>query len=330
VTREGAQSLVFAATPVELIVGRTKITLRATRRELEAEVTVRLFEYGAASVSFEVPIPEGAELASLVPWCDELYDSPQLDRLARESLDPVLAQLQTAVRGRHDWEEIETYTIVYVRRFERDVLAADVLGSPALASLVLGETPERRLSAGQRKDVLEHAHSYFEDDLVVVDWNSAFVLEPSGSRDVPDLLEFATSQLLELRYYDELFDKELARVHRELERARIRRLGDVVRDPWTALGRGVVRSLVELTELTERVDNALKVVGDFYLARVYESAVRRFRIRAWQASIDAKQELLARAHGLIRGELESRRSTILELIVIVLIVLEIVLAVVRH
>ncbi|HSY23934.1 MAG TPA: hypothetical protein VK841_17520, partial [Polyangiaceae bacterium] len=78
------------------------------------------------------------------------------------------------------------------------------------------------------------------------------------------------------------------------------------------------------------VDNALKVVGDFYLARVYESAVRRFRIRAWQASIDAKQGLLAQAYGLIRGEVEARRSTVLELVVIVLIVVEVVLALTRH
>ena len=75
-----------------------------------------------------------------------------------------------------------------------------------------------------------------------------------------------------------------------------------------------------------RVDNTLKVIGDFYLARVYESAVRRFRIRAWQASIDAKQALLAQAYSLIRGQIEARRTTLLELTVIVLIVVEVILA----
>ena len=54
-----------------------------------------------------------------------------------------------------------------------------------------------------------------------MDWNCAFVLEPSGSRDIPDILELASSQLLELRYYDELFDAELARVYRELDRAHV-------------------------------------------------------------------------------------------------------------
>ena len=35
--------------------------------------------------------------------------------------------------------------------------------------------------------------------------------------DVPDLLEFATAHLLELRYYDDLLDRELHRIYDELE-----------------------------------------------------------------------------------------------------------------
>jgi hypothetical protein len=233
------------------------------------------------------------------------------------------------VRGEHDWNPVETYTVVFVRRFDGDPAAGEVLAAPSLASLVLGEPTSRRLSPSQRQDVLTHSHSYFDDDLVVVDWNCAFVLEPSGSRDIPDILELASSQLLELRYYDELFDAELARVYRALDRPHGRRITDIVRNPWVDLGRRVVSRLVELSEFAERVDNTLKVIGDFYLARVYESAVRRFRIRAWQASIDAKQALLAQAHTLIRSEIDARRTTLLELVVIVLIVLEVLLAL-RH
>ena len=295
-TREGARSLVFAAQPLEVSLGSRSFDLPGVGTTLKAEVSARLFEYGAVSISFDVPICEGTSLSDLVPLCDELYETPQLDRLARELVKPLLTRVLSAVRGRHEWDGIEEYTVVYVQKFDGDPPASEVLSSPVLASLVVGEPPSRRLSHGERQDVLKHAFSYFDDDLAVVDWNSAFVLEPSGSRDIPDLLEIATSQLLELRYYDGLFDREL----------------------------------VELSEFAERIDNALKIIGDFYLARVYESAVRRFRIRSWQASIDAKQALLAQAYGLVRGEIESRRSTVLELVVIALIVLEVILAVIRR
>lgn len=324
-TREGAQSLVISSPPLEVSVGLRPVTLPRTGKTFDADVSVRVFDYGAVSFSFEVPIPPGSQLGDIVSWCDEIYDSPDLDQAAREMVQPLLARLRGSVRGEHDWNPIETYTVVFVRRFDGDPSAGEVLASPALASLVLGEPTSRRLSPSQREDVLTHAHSYFDDDLVVVDWNCAFVLEPSGSRDIPDILELASSQLLELRYYDELFDAELARVYRDLDQAR----GRLLRNPWVDLGRRVVSRLVELSEFAERVDNTLKVIGDFYLARVYESAVRRFRIRSWQASIDAKQALLAQAHTLIRSEIEARRTTLLELVVIVLIVFEVLLAL-RH
>jgi hypothetical protein len=324
-TREGAQSLVISSPPLEVSVGLRSVTLPRTGKTFDADVSVRVFDYGAVSFSFEVPIPPGSQLGDIVSWCDEIYDSPDLDQAAREMVQPLLARLRGSVRGEHDWNPIETYTVVFVRRFDGDPSAGDVLASPSLASLVLGEPTSRRLSPSQREDVLTHAHSYFDDDLVVVDWNCAFVLEPSGSRDIPDILELASSQLLELRYYDELFDVELARVYRDLDQAR----GRLLRNPWVDLGRRVVSRLVELSEFAERVDNTLKVIGDFYLARVYESAVRRFRIRAWQASIDAKQALLAQAHTLIRSEIDARRTTLLELVVIVLIVFEVLLAL-RH
>ena len=59
------------------------------------------------------------------------------------------------------------------------------------------------LSVAERQDVTQRHFSYGEDDLVVVDWNAAFVYEPSGSRDIPDILEIANAQLLEFRYYDD-------------------------------------------------------------------------------------------------------------------------------
>ena len=327
-TREGAQSLVISAPPLEVAIGPRSFTLPRTGKRIDTEVSVRVFDYGAVSFSFEVPIPDGSELGEIVTWCDELYDSPELDQAAREMVRPLLERLRGSVRGEHDWNAVETYSVVFVRRFEGNPTAGEVLASPSLASLVLGEPTTRRLSPAQRQDVLTHAPP-FRRRSGRRGLELRFVLEPSGSRDIPDILELASSQLLELRYYDELFDAELARVYRELDRAHGRRIADMFRNPWVDLGRRVVSRLVELSEFAERVDNTLKVIGDFYLARVYESAVRRFRIRAWQASIDAKQALLAQAHTLIRSEIDARRTTLLELVVIVLIVLEVLLAL-RH
>jgi hypothetical protein len=324
-TREGAKCLEFSVPPLDVALGRRPVTL-TSGRSLEADLTARLFDYGAVSILFEWPIPTGSTLDELLPLCDEIYESAALEEVARREVLALVARIRGGVEGAHAWNGVETYTVVFVRSLEGSPPRDRITDSPVVAKLLLGEPGPKSLSLDARRDVLKHAHSYFEDDLAIIDWNSAFVLEPSGSRDIPDILEFATSQLLELRYYDGLLDLELARIYDDFDVARRQRRA-WFRSPYERLARLVLRRLVELTEFTERVDNALKVVGDFYLARVYQSAVRRFRIGSWQASVDGKQALVAQAYNLLKGEVDIRRSTLLEVVVIVLILLELVTAV---
>jgi hypothetical protein len=321
--REGAESLQFAVPPLDVAIGPRKETL-ASGRAFDVDVTARLFDYGAASILFEQPIARGTSLEDLLPLCDELYESRVVEDAARREVVQLMRKVGPAIEGAHEWSGVETYTVIFVRAFAGKPHPSRITDSPTVAKLLLGEPGPKRLSDDARRDILKHAHSYFEDDLAIIDYSSALVVEPSGARDIPDILELATSQLLELRYYDDQLDRELGRIYDEFGIAR--RRGTLFRSPYEKLARLVLRRFVELTEFTERVDNALKVVGDFYLARVYQSALARFRIAAWQASVDGKQALVAQAYSLLKGEVDIRRSTFLEIVVIVLILLELVTA----
>ncbi len=325
--RAGAQNLVFSVLPLDVTLGTRSIFLPGTKTALELGVYARLFDYGAVSIRFELAIDQATELASLTPLCDEIYDSPVLEEHARVELDALVKKIDSAIIGPHAWRGVETYTVLFVQEVGGETCAESLKHSSVLAKLLVGEPGAKNLSAQQRDDVLKHANSYFEDDLVIIDWNSAFVLEPSGSRDIPDILEFATAQLLELRYYDETFDVELGRIYTQFAEAR---RSSIFRSPYGRLARGVLRRLVELTEFTERVDNALKIIGDFYLARVYDSAIRRFRLPDWRKSVDGKQALVGRAYDLLKDEVQIRRSTILEIIVILLILIELLNALRSH
>ena len=60
------------------------------------------------------------------------------------------------------------------------------------------------LSAQERDEVLRHRLSYLASDLVVPSWNGAFVYDTeSGLPGALEILEFANSQLLQFRYYDQ-------------------------------------------------------------------------------------------------------------------------------
>ncbi|MFL5261887.1 MAG: hypothetical protein ACJ79L_05730, partial [Anaeromyxobacteraceae bacterium] len=266
----------------------------------------------------------------LVALAEELVaqPTPALDAAARREADELGRALAPALEKPHAWEGLETYHVFLVRSFAVPASAPEVLAGAPVDRLLLGETSAVRLSEEERVDVLKHAFSYLEDDLAVVDWNSAFVLEPSGVVDIPDLLEFATAHLLELRYYDALLDRELHDIYDEIE-ARSGRPRVFTRR-YARLQRRTAALLLELSEMIERLENAVKIIGDFYLARVYRSAVRRFRLPAWQESVLRKQELLAGVNTLLSDAADTRRGELLEITVILLISWEILYAFLRH
>lgn len=314
--------------PLHLDLGRREVPLASGPRQ--AAASLHLFEYGVASVLYKIPIPSGTALEELLPLAEELtvLPTPALDAAARAEAEELGRALAPAFVRPHRWEGLETFHVFLVQAFDPPAAAQAVLGRAPLARLLLGETSATPLSEAEEADVLKHHFSYLADDLAVVDWNSAFLLEPSGVADIADLLEFATAHLLELRYYDALLDRELQGIYAEMQAGRgpqrlfTRRYGK--------LQRRTAALLLELSEMIERLENGVKIVGDFYLARVYQAAVRRFRLPSWQENVLRKQRLLADVHRLLDEATGVRRAELLEFTIILLILWEILWALLRH
>jgi len=318
-SRSGAEFLLLPNPPLVVRLGRHWLALPEGRVEVEARA--RLFDFGAASIVLGVPVAPGMALEALTPTADRLYDGPEVDALARELVDGLLRAVAPALESSHFWSQAESYSVVFVEALRGAPSAGEVLEGADLARLLLGETSVPELSEGERADVTHRHFSYGVNDLVVIDWNAAFVYEPSGSEDIPDILEIANAQLLELRYYDEVLDQRLARVNETLKQRR-GKLGSFFRSPYPPLARRVQVTLLEMNEFIERIENSLKIIGDFYLAKVYEAAVERLRIPAWRASVTRKQQMLGQVYGWLKGEVDTARSLTLELMVVLLILLE--------
>ncbi len=325
--RDRSEAIEIPNPPLAIPLGKRQLSVDG--REAEIELEMRVFDFGVVSVRAQLTCPSPVELEKLVGLADDLYDSQPMLALARREVDALVERLAPAIRRAHRWEGHETYTVLFVEQLEGG--AGAVSGSELLASeqilarLLVGERSPLPLSVLQREDVLKRTFSYQDRDLAVVDWNSALVLEPSGSRDIPELLEFATAQLLEMRYYDMLLDRELARIYGEISGGR-RGLLSLFWGRYARRSRERTRRVVEMAEFNEQVENAVKIVGDFYLARVYAGAVRRFRIPLWQQALDRKQALLAQAYELLKTDLDTRRLLSLDLLIALLIIGELFLA----
>lgn len=323
---QSASALEFPRPPLQLALGRRSLPLASGARD--AEASAHVYDYGVVSVRYKLRIPPGTTLRELVPLAEELFVEPvpALDGEARREADAIARALGPALERPHAWEGLESYQVFFVRAFEGGAVRAQELISVApIPELLLGETSTTALSAVERQDVLSHHYSYLEEDLAVIHWSCALVNEPSGVEDIPDLLEFATAHLLELRYYDALLDRALHRIYDDIE-AGGSPLADIFTRKYRKLQRRTAALLLEISEMSETLENAVKIVGDFYLARLYQGAVRRFRLPAWEETVLRKQRLVAEVNDLIGDTADTRRAELMELAVILLIVFEIVAA----
>jgi hypothetical protein len=201
--------------------------------------------------------------------------------------------------------------------------AATVLEQVDLIPVLSGDT--RPLSPQMRRELLSQQFSYYEDDLVVLTWDRAFIYEPRPDTDVADVLEVANAQLLEQRYYDELLGRELPRIYDLVESYR-RALYVFAPRRCAQLARQLHMRVAEVTELTDKVDNALQVCEDVYLARVYAAALETLRVPKIGAAVDQKLGIIRDTYTALYDEASSTRGELMELTIILLIVLEIVLA----
>jgi len=321
-TRVPGQAIVIRNAPVHVSLGETAI--RIGNREYTAETHAKIWDYGVISVVFHLPIVEGTNWEQLLHQASAIELSQEIDASARRRAEELSKAISEALQVPSEWSGLEDYTIYFLETLEGVATGQELLQKVDIPALILAET-DRSLSPANRDSILENTYQYRSNDLVVIDWNSAIVWEPNGQRDIPDVLEFAVTHLLEMRYYDDLIDRRLAVLYDSIE-ARRKRIGKI---PFWKLSHEASTRYIEFSEFLGRVENSLKVVGDFYVARIFRGAVRRFRVPDWQGSISRKMEILAQVSELLQGEINTQRSLILEMIVIGLIAFEVVYALAR-
>ena len=316
-----SNELAFDVPPALLTLPPTELAFEG--HTAQAELTVRVYDFGALVIALRVPV-SGLSWAEFSHRFDALghattREAAVWDRALRYVLDIIGPALHKPAARHLD----EDYLFAIVHAFTHSMSGAQVREQADLAALLSGET--RPLSAQEAAALTEQAYSYFEDDLVVLTWDRAFVYEPRSDSDVIDIIEVANAQLLEMRYYDELLDEELAVMYDLVANAR-GGLSLVASRRAARLARRLYGLVAEVTELTERVENSLQVTEDVYLARIYGAALELFRVPRLSAAVDRKLAIIRDTYTALYDEASSRRAELLELAIVVLIVFEIVLA----
>ncbi|MDA8241940.1 MAG: hypothetical protein M0Z67_16445 [Nitrospiraceae bacterium] len=308
----------FANPPLSLKLKTFEKTIDG--RQYPVNTYAKAYDYGVLSIIFEIPFKElsMADFEALARNVEDPLkeDFPnELERLI-EDLGNALHQLS---RSRFE----EDYIVYYLKQLNPERTPGDFRRTCDVGNLLLYEEGESPPSDETKAELLSFSFSYSDNDLVVLSWDRAIVIEPSGSMDIPDLLEFANAQLLELRVYDDMVDRELDIINNRV-------MTQVSPSIWKIkhyeeLAARVMRTVTDLTGVTEKIDNSLKVTEDVYYARVYTSALSLFKVRQWETSIERKITIASRVYDMLCREISNRRTELLEFIIVILIVIEIVL-----
>jgi hypothetical protein len=287
----------------------------------EFQARLKVYDYGVISLALSKPFTGGwADLIAL----GHSVSASALDARAEEYCRRAAERFHAALtEPRHTYLSEDYF--VYAMTAAQDGQPADALlaaHGDDIARLLRGEVD--RLSPEERDEVLRHRLSYFASDLVVPSWNGAFVYDTeAGLTGALEILEFANSQLLQFRYYDQRLDTELKRIYARLQVSRWY-------EPWigrryTTAARELHALFIDVNELTDRTENALKLVGDVYAARLLGLTAARLGLGSWKDAVRDKLKTLDDIYRFAVEQTAMARGEVLEAAIVLILLFELAL-----
>ncbi len=208
-------------------------------------------------------------------------------------------------------EPSEEYTVYQLSDYKGDPGLFLENHSSKIASLLKSEKLE--LDDKEVEHTLSYQLQYAKDDLVIIDWDGAFLFDPEGEfGETVELLELANYQLLRYRILDKDLDERLIRAAR---------LTHTEGRGWFFRTKEVAQAFREVIKIRsqsisqfESLDRDIKLIGDWYSARLYDLLSKKFRLEEWRQTIREKLESLEDVYTIVSENLGLSRMQVLEFI----------------
>ena len=323
IRHKGHAPTYFQFDPPPLRMTHESAPLQIGSHRTTASVDLTVYDFGGVSVGHTIPFSGSFE--ELIELSRALASTDVFQRDARAHAGHLVAVIESAVDRPSIAEPTEDYLIFLIEEAEGLERLEDLWTRHAGATARLLRSEGDPLSEQEVADAMATRVSFGLGDVALIDWSAALLVDREPD-DVRSVLEFANLQLLEMRYLDTALDQALDRSYEAVSKAR--RWSAFAPSRWSRLELAKIgRFEVDGAILFERVGNALKLVGDQYLARVYRATSQRFRLAEWNAGILRKLETIESIYAKLQDRSTGARAEALEWIIIALIAVEIVFSV---
>jgi len=280
-------------------------------------VQTRYFDHGVVSIRLELPFT--ADWTVLIDLAARWISAPDAESSARDRLLLHLASTRSALLNPHEPLLSEDYAVVRIDPF---CASADELiekHGADIAQIVRGEPLP--LAREERSLILSSRLSYAPQDLLIPAWSAAFICDtPDGAEATIDLLEYANSQLLEFRFYDDLLTRTLADVYRLLDQ------GTGFFRRWRLAREAERLNTIRLDvhELAERTDTTIKFLSDMFAARLYKLAAARIGVPDYRQLVDTKLRTAADLYHSMTERVHQSSALILETMVVIILIIDLI------
>src|SRR5882757_2712819 len=280
---------------------------------------IKYYDYGVLSVVFQLPFTGDWEMLVRLAsrWVWDIDFAAHAAGIVRQRLDRAAPAL---VKPYAEWLS-EDYLIFHVREIAKVASTAELLDrhGPLIAQIVRGE--RSRLADSESNEVLQSRISFYPNDLAVIGWNAAFLYDTvAGAETAIQLLEYANSQLLEFRHYDDLLTREMESVYNSLEKG----TGLFRRWRMARSASALYSVLLEVMELTEHADNAIKFLSDMFAARLYRLAATKVGVPDYKNLVTQKLDTAGDLYRFMVDQFNQSRAFVLELAVVIILVIELI------
>jgi hypothetical protein len=295
---------------------------------LEIRKSVKIFGVGAMTVQVRVPF-EVERLEDLVGYHDLKFAQGGLEEEVAEFAESVRKDLAPyCVRPVPVLMQAEAYTVFCVAGLPevegQGGRAEDWLRANRrrVAALLMQEENSESLSEQEVCESTGLYLSYYGDDLVVVDWDSAVVVgQQDALDDVLHIMELANVQLVELAAYDRVLDEALQAAYNDMNRQTARSTRKMLEN---------LRELrIDLARISDELSNITKFFGDWHLAKTHRNLADRFHLGDWQRVIGEKTRTL---DGLYQILLQNRFNYVmllLEVTIVLLFIIDLVVLLIK-
>lgn len=289
---------------------------------------VKLFQIGAISVTIRVPFSVD-HFSELVNYHDLEFKSGSLYDEVKELANQIHNELKPYLtRPVSKLQDEEAYTVFCINTPLLDSQMQPVSSEVwfkshrrQIASLLTQETDQSILSKQESDESTARYLTYYENDLVVIDWDAALIVdEPKDFDEILYIMELANLQLAELEAYDRILDNAIDLAYHDLYIHPLLRHGSVMRD---------LREIrVDMARISDELLNITKFFGDWHLARIYENIASRFHLSDWHKIIDEKLKTLGDIYQLLHQDKLNQWMLILETMIVLLFIIDLVVLVI--